>query len=242
MKKLLLVGLLALAVVASAFADVPNRPMTAANEAIAPYGTGGATGFCSIVYYNLCSGWLWTYSGFAAGDEPGVAFDMPTDCGKLAGETCVNNVFWWYWRYTTPGWGYTITYKMYNLDAQLCKLGAPVGVLAAQDPTERWNTGSVPGVATTDWLALTATYDKGGLPRFATDNNNASVAAPVACPGWVIGPLHTLYWGGTLTQYCPPQYFADGIGAVDALMDAGFTCSPTAVEDASWTGVKSLFR
>jgi hypothetical protein len=243
MKKLLVVGLVVLAAVAMAFAEVPNRPMSATNEAIAPHSSGGATGFCSIVYYNLCAGWLWTYSGWVAGDEPGVAFDLPTDCGKLPGETCQNTHFWWYWRYTTPGWGYTITYDLYNLDANLCKAGASLGTLAAQDPTERWNYGVVPGVITADWAAIVSKFDKGGLPRFATDNNNMSYAAPLACPGFVIGPIHTFFWGGLTTQYCPPQYFADNYGAVDCLMDAGFDCTGIiGTQDASWSGVKNLFR
>ena len=74
MKKLLLVALLSTAFAAGAFADIPTP--TAVQEAITPHSSGGATGFCSIVYYNICSGWIWIYSGWALGDEPGIAFDL----------------------------------------------------------------------------------------------------------------------------------------------------------------------
>ena len=244
MKKLLLVSFLALAVAAGAFADVQNHPRTALQEAVVPHSTGGATGFCSIVYYDLCSGWLWTYSGWALGDEPGVAFDLPNDCGKLPGEECTNTGFWWYWRYTIPTYGFTVSYDLYELDVNFCKAGPSLGNISGYDPVERWNFHYGLGAVTSDWAALIASYDSGSLPRFCTDNNNANFAAPLACPGYAIGPIQTYYWGGPTTQYCPPQYFADGYGAVDCLMDAGWDCQPsgTSTEDASWSGVKSLFR
>ncbi|RPJ43891.1 MAG: hypothetical protein EHM19_07805 [Candidatus Latescibacterota bacterium] len=241
---ILLLAALTLLLAAAAFADVPNRPRAALNEAIAPHATGGSRNYCSIIYYNLCSGWLWTYSGFAAGDEVGVSFDMPADCGMYPGEIVTNYSFWWYWRYTAPGWGYTITYRMYDLDAQLCKVGSPIYVIAGQDPTERWNYYPGFGMCWEPQVAITATYDKGGLPRFATDNNDASYSAPNGCPGFVIGPIHSHYWGGLATQYCPPQYFADNYGAVDCLMDALFDTYlwDSTKQPSSWTAVKSLFR
>ncbi|MFH1680789.1 MAG: hypothetical protein ABIH26_09100, partial [Candidatus Eisenbacteria bacterium] len=58
----------------AALADVPNRPKEAVRDAIVPHGIGGATGQCSVVYYNICSGWMWLYSGWEQGDEAGVAF------------------------------------------------------------------------------------------------------------------------------------------------------------------------
>jgi hypothetical protein len=237
---ILVILLLVLPAVVSS--DVPRRPREAVNEAIAPHGMGGARAFCSIVYYNLCSGWLWTYSGFVAGDQAGVMFDLPTDCSGSIDPVFITH-FWWYWRYTTPGWGYTITYDLYKLDANLCKNGAPQGTLAAQDPTERWNYYIIPGqVYYSPQIALTATYDKGGLPRFVTENNNMSYQAPGACPGYSVGPIHTFFWGGTTTQYCPPQYFADNYGAVDCLMDAGIEVMEGGTEPSSWSKVKTLFR
>jgi len=242
MKKLLVVSFLTLAVAAGAFADIPNVSKTALQEAIVPHGTGGATGFCSIVYYNLCSGWLWVWSGWAPGDEAGVCFDLPTDCGKLPGETCANTGFWWYWRYTAPGYGFTVSYDLYDLDASCCKV-ANVGGLANQDPVERWNYYAGLGTVTTDNAGLVATFDVGTLPYLGTDNNPKNFGAPVACPGYAPDGMHSFYFGGPATQYCPPLYLADGLGNVQILMDAGFDCQGgTATEDASWSGVKSLFR
>ncbi|MBM3320743.1 MAG: hypothetical protein FJY73_08730 [Candidatus Eisenbacteria bacterium] len=241
MKKLLLVGLLALAMAVAAFADIPNRDKTAVQEAITPHGGGGATGACSIVYYNLCSRWLWVWSGWSPGDEIGVVFDLPLDCGKLPGEECLNTGFWWYWRYTTPGWGYTVHYDVYDIDAAYCKIGGSLGTSASQDPVERWNFHPALGTAiTSDLGGILATWDKGGLPYAGTDNNYKNAAAPGLCPGYAPGPIRSFIW--LPAAVCPTYYFGDGMGPVQLLMDAGFDCQPTATEDASWTGVKSLFR
>jgi hypothetical protein len=242
MKKLLLVALLALAV-GTAFADVPNAPRTAIDEAIAPHATGGATGTCSIAYYNLCR-WLWVYSGFTPGDQVGVLFDLPLDCGKLPGEVCENTTFWWYWRYTTPNYGYSLTYNLYNLDANNCPVGAPLGTLAGMDPTERWNHyAGLGGGITSNITTIQAMFDKGGLPRMATDNNQSDLGDPTNCPGYVPHTvIHSVTWKYGPTVYCPPAYFADALGPVEIIMDAEFNCAATATQNESWTGVKSLFR
>ncbi|MBN1826174.1 MAG: hypothetical protein JW958_07905 [Candidatus Eisenbacteria bacterium] len=243
MKKLLLVAFLALALAATAFGDV-NRPHQAVQEAIAPHGDGGATGFCSIIYYNLCAGWLWTWSGWAPGDEVGVYFDLPADCGKLAGECCENLGSWWYWRYTLPTYGYEVHVDLWELDASFCKTSY-VGGSATIDPIERWNNFGGLGTVSSDYCGLMMTWVLGTLPRFASTNNVANIAAPNPCAGFVVPtiPGHTFYWGGAVTQYCPPQYLADGLGPSEGFIDASFDCQTgIATEPASWGEVKGLFR
>jgi hypothetical protein len=243
MKKLLLVAFLALALAATAFAEI-NRPHEAIQEAIAPHGDGGATGFCSIVYYNLCAGWLWTWSGWAQGDEVGVFFDLPTDCGKLAGEECAHLGAWTYWRYTQPTYGYLVNFDLWELDASYCKTNY-IGGVANIDPVERWNNFAGFGTVTSDYCALIMTWVKGTLPRLASTSNPKNLAAPLACPGYTVPaiPGHTFFWGGLTTQYCPPQYLADGQGPSEAFFDASFDCQMgSATENASWGEVKGLFR
>ena len=88
---------------------------------------------CSIVYYNICSGWVWLW-GPAGVNEIGVVFDLPADCGMEPGEEYTNTGFGWYWRYTIPGYYYTVDYNLWNLDDSWCKVGIAVGSLAGQDP------------------------------------------------------------------------------------------------------------
>ena len=245
MKKLLLVSALTLAVAFGAFADIVNKTSVAEHTPgiAAPVAGGGGTGPCTLVYYNFCSGWIWIWSGFNAGDEIGVAFDLPADCGKLPGEHCCHTGHFWYWRYTSPGYGFTVTYNLYETDAQVCLLGASVGS-AVLDPIERWNYTAGLGCVSGDVAALTATFDKGTLPYAATDNNASNLNAGPACitdPG-TPGLGTSLQWvvAGT-TVYCPPAAFADGVGYTDLAMQAYFECG-SATEDASWGEIKSLFQ
>ena len=248
MKKLLLVSALTLAVAFGAFADIVNKTSVAEhNPGMTAHGQGGggAAGSCSIIYYNFCSGWIWIWSGFVAGDEVGVNFDLPADCNKLAGEECCNTANWWYWRYTSPTYGFTVTYNLYNTDASGCLLGAPVGPSITLDPIERWNNSAGLGCVTSDVAALTATWDSGTLPYAATDNNASQLNTPAVCsldPGTPGAGTSLQYVVAGTTVYCPPAAFADGVGYVDLMMDASFTCTATATEDASWGEIKSLFQ
>ena len=238
MKKLLLVSFLALAFAAGAVADIDKFAM---QEAVVPHSDGGATGACSIIYYNLCSGWLWLFSGFVPGDMAGVVFDLPTDCNKVVGEDCANTGFWWYWRYTLPDYGYSLSYDLYEVDANMC-LTTSVGSLAAQDPVERWNYYAGLGSTIGDFAAIVATWDGGTLPYLGTEHNTNNAGSPVACPGFVLTVGHGYIWGNVGSVYCPPYHIAHD-GYVDVLMDAGFECpTPSSTEDASWGGIKNLFR
>ncbi len=238
MKKLSLVSFLVLVFAAGAVADISK---TAIQEAIVPHSNGGATGFCSITYYNLCSGWLWIFSGWVPGDMAGVVFDLPGDCGKLPEEECSNTHFWWYWRYTFPARGYSLSYDLYEVDAQMC-LTTSVGSIAYQDPVERWNYYDGLGTVSSDNVALVAKWNGGTLPYMLTEHNTYNTAAPVACPGFVPDVGRSYIWGNVNSVYCPPYHIAHD-NYVDVLMDAGFDCEEViGTEEASWGGIKSLFR
>lgn len=224
----------------SASADIPDRPRTAVQEAIAPHGGQGARDFCSVVYYDYCSGWIWIYSGWAADDRAGVVFDLPTDCGFLSGASVWNTHFWWYWRYTQPNRGFSVSYDLYEVDGNGCLIEPPVGSLDHYEPVERWNRMDGLGSVSTSKAALVATWDSGALPYFVTDNNGKNYAAPGACPGFAVRPPHTYRFGDGTTTYCPPVYFADGWGPVQCLMDAGWD-APTGTEAASWSAIKKMF-
>jgi hypothetical protein len=244
--RLVLATLAALAILALAagatYADIKSVPRMAIEDAVTPHATGGATGACSIVYYNLCR-WLYLY-GFHQGDEAGVLFDLPLDCGKQAGETCMNTGFWWYWRFTAPNRTF-IDYSLYGVDAQGCKQGTPLGTLTHMSPTERWN--HYPGLGgpfAFDRVAIIVSYDGAlAMPRVTTDNNVTNMGDPTNCPGYVPHTVgHSVFWRYQGNTYCPPVGFADALGPVELIMEASFSCEPVATEDESWSGVKRLFR
>ena len=236
MKKLLLVSFLALAFAVGAVADIEK---TAVREAIVPHSDGGATGVCSIIYFNVCSGWFWLFSGWDEGDMAGVVFDLPNDCGALPGEPITNWGFWWYWRYTMPGRGFTVSYELHEIDAQNCLMSI-AGSHAYQDPVERWNYSYGLGTVTSTNAALVARWDFGTFPYLCTEHNTSNTDAPVACPGFVPGVGHSYIWGNVDSTYCPPYHISHD-NYVDILMDAGFE-GWYSTENATWGGVKSLFR
>jgi len=235
--------------VSTATADIPFQRQ-AVQEAIVPPGrVEGGTGTCSVVYYNICSGWFWLWSPFTDRDgrwmdQIGVVFDLPEDCGKAPGSECTHLGFWWYWRYTRPGYGYTLSYHLWNADDGNCKVGPAIGALYRQDPVERWNYYPGLGSTTSDYVTITATMDKGALPYWVTDNNHKNAAAPIRCAGWP-GPIekHSFIFGeGYQGTICPTYYVGDQLGPVQFLMRASFSCPETSIEPASWGTIKSLFR
>lgn len=235
MKRLLpLLFLLALGSIAAADMPVPAQ---AIQEPIFGHGTGGATGFCSLAYYDYCSGWIWLYYS-GPGYWNGVVYDLPEECGKPPGAPCYNTHFWWYWRYTmfNRQW---VNYQVYEVDSTNCLVGEPLLEVNHFSPLERWNYHSGFGSSTADKVGFIAQAYNYGAPMMASDHNvwNQSVGC---------GTIPTVYRSYRFIEddlvLCPPVPFEDPLGPVNILMDAGFDCQTTGIEPASWGGVKNLFR
>ncbi len=249
MPKFIIAFALVLVSLAAVSADVSQKtPIAerAGSHDVAPT-QQGLNPTCTIVYYNFCSGWIWLWSDWNAGDQVGVTFDLPTDC------SWGNNIYYfcnigsfWYWRYTAPGYGFTITYDLYETDASGCLSGSSHGS-STMDPVERWNFTGGLGCAYDVVPAVTATWDQGTLPYAATDNNASNLNAGPACisdPGTPGTGTSLQYAAAGSTVYCPPIAFADGVGYVDLIMASFFSCAcyPDATKDASWGEIKSLFQ
>ncbi|MBM3321352.1 MAG: hypothetical protein FJY73_11820 [Candidatus Eisenbacteria bacterium] len=222
---------------ATAFADLPRRWEM---SGVVPHvQDAGSRNVCPIVYYNICSGYRWTWAWGMAGEEAGVVFDLPAECDKVQGTECTNLGFWWYWIQTQPGYNYTVTYRLFRADSQFCKAGPPIGTLSRQDPVERWNYYPGLGATQDDVVGLSASLDWGGRPYLVTDNNvknQQKGCAPVPTVA------HSMHYGTVWEQYCPPQPLTDQLGFVNILMDATFSCEETSIEPASWGAIKTLFR
>ncbi len=234
--KRILPAIFLLAIGSIATADIPV-PTQATQEPILGHGDGGATGFCSLAYYDYCSGWLWVYDS-GPGYWSGVVYDLPEDCGKPPGEAYTNTHFWWYWRYTWPGREF-VDYRVYEADSMNCLVGEPLLEVNHFSPLERWNYHSGFGSSTADHVAFIARAYWGSVPRMASDNNVWNQA--VGC-----GTIPTVFRSFRFIEddqvLCPPVPFEDPLGPVNILTDAGFDCETTGIEPASWGGVKSLFR
>ncbi|MBM3321572.1 MAG: hypothetical protein FJY73_12985 [Candidatus Eisenbacteria bacterium] len=232
-------AILVVLILAGAASAEPRIPFQEIRDEVVPHGGESLRlDACSVAYYNTCSGWVWVWSwGYA--EEAGVVFDLPSECGKTPGTPCTNAGFWWYWRYTLPGYNYTVTYRMYAVNSLFYKIGDPLGSLSHQDPVERWNYYPGLGATESDLVALTAMPDWGGYPFLITDNNAKN--QQVGCAP-VPSEQHTVYYGNWYDPYDPPEPLLDGLGFVNILMDATFSCEETSIEPASWGAIKTLFR
>ncbi len=198
----------------------------------------GRAGNCTIVQYDVCGGWIWSWEGFSAGDEIGVVFDLPGDCSKEVGGDCTNNGIWWYWRNTIPGRGFTIRYELWALDGSGCKTGSSLGSYT-HDPTEGWNQVGGIGSTSADDVAVIAVFN-GAFPYASSDNNvrNANEAVPCG-----VGSANSFQFASAGSPTCLPAQFDDVLGPVDLMAYASFTCDPASDSDEeSWGAIKSLFR
>jgi hypothetical protein len=137
MKKILLSMILVLAVAATGYA-IPVK--TAEHGSVPQRSHSTATDMCHLYYYNLCSGWVFYWSGYCYGmfaEAPyppqfGVVFDLadcPDDCRTLMDS-------WWACkRYNSYG---MVDVEIYCADYKGCPIGQPLAGIY----------GYVPDVAT----------------------------------------------------------------------------------------------
>ena len=132
--------------------------------------------------YNLCSGYIWIYSGFQPGEGVGVRFGGPNQ--PLGQRGCIGGGIKrgiYYFRNTVPGYG---QYVDLYLDTDDNDDGCPDGVLSSVlnvDPAERWNCvnygGGVGGAA--ESVILRQVRVGSIAPSFATDGPYSATCDPV---------------------------------------------------------------
>lgn len=238
---------LALCMAASAFAIEPFA-MKESKEA-----PGGASGVPCILngntngsaanyrWYNLCSGYIWLFSGWTNGDEMGVLFGGPTNTA-VSGDNDIKRTIT-YFRNVVPAYNQTVDVFVDVANSG----GTPLANIVADynlDPGMRWNcstfNASIP--CGTDYVVVRGRHDGGAAPTMVTDGpreacntdqfarsyyygtNAIGDGLPVAQTLLWIGPLGTpdnwLYW---------------------LILDTSDPCV-NAVENTSWGSVKGLYR
>jgi len=245
MKKLLLVAFMLLAFVMTASAAVEQHALKADVPALTE---GGAAGQCQLNYYNVCAGWVWYWTGWAPGDMAAMYWDIPTDCDSCeVGESVNWDLVAFYWAHCLPTYGYLVDHTTWEVDGGFC-LNTPLETWTT-DPVDGWNVFYPTVHPTTPLVGLSVTWVAGGYPHPYSENHPANYQAVLYCPGYFIDAGHTWYAGNGAPTYCLYDATAygyaimdDGMGPVDFIAQANFTCLTSATEDASWTGVKSLFR
>jgi hypothetical protein len=195
----------------------------------------------TIRYYNNCTGWVWVWSGWSAGETMGVHFDP---CGGPA----YLNVSWALTFSGVPsGYGFTGTIAVYG--GHNC--AAP---LLASQPylppvTSGWNATRWGGLPLTPNFALLISW--GGVSGItnstglASDHPFAGPTGPTACGRCFPSSRasHSRYYGVS-GAYCPSgTTLSDGLCDVEFMIDVNVKgCLPISVGDESWGKIKGLYR
>ena len=238
MRKLFLTAfvLAASLVVASTGLALEKTAMLVTDDGPDGWSAGSQT--CNVQYYNTCTGWLWVWGGWSAGDAMGTAF---TGCGS----NCTLDSGNVYFRTPAPaGYGFTGTAHVYAADANECPTGAPLASQALLPATGfnllNWNSLSVPNTFCVVWE-----WGPGGsgTTRAGTDHPAAGPTGPASCGACfpTTRTNHTYYWGTLASPLCPGSALFDGVCDAQFMWDANMLCS-VSVEDQSWGAVKNLYR
>jgi hypothetical protein len=202
------------------------------------------TSTCSIVYYNICTGWIWNWSGWSPTDILGVSFDS---CCDPSASTSVDGAFIYFTTGSPGGYGFTGSVDIQDANNTT---GCPEGAVIANQsllPLSGWNqiTFSGGAVVPDGSFAMSFTTGAGvGNPlTIATDHPAAGPTGPAACgtcyPTTRVN--HTFYWGTTASPLCPGSALNDTVCDAQYLWDAQVTCT-TAVESSNWAEIKALYR
>ncbi len=245
--------LLAMAVAAGAgfgFAEPIEEPVSARYDDIGAV-PGGAAGACTIIYYNLCSGWMRMLPTMGIGNKIGVVYDLASECTGGEEHECENIANYWYWYATGGAYGMfpNVSYSLFTVDENDC-LVTGSGATAVV-PMNGWNALPGLGSTTESRIALVATA-LGIIVKPITDDNVRNAAGGPACDGVGVGNGTSFRFRDTPggPGICPPEVLADGLGPVNLLVRSVWNC-PTATgvagpqgatESSSWSELKRLFQ
>jgi hypothetical protein len=195
-----------------------------------------AAASCSVTYANICTGWLWVWSGWSPTDIVGMIIDPCCDGGALIGTQA------YFWTGAPSGYGFTGTLSIQDVVA-----GCPGGTVYGSHPylpdgyavVDLWSAPAGP-------VALTYQGGPGlGSPHTVpTDHPAAGPTGPAAC-GFCYPstrPIHSFYFGNATTALCPGSTLNDGVCDAEFLFWFGYFDCPVSVEETSWGSVKNLYR
>lgn len=208
-----------------------------------PSGGWRAATSCSLAYYNICTGWIWNWSGWSPNDRFGVVFDHC--CGS--DQATLTSVSVYVYTGAPGGYGLTGALEVYDVDANSCPTGSPLYTQSWLPPTAYQEVvlgSGVPITGTSVAVAFTNSSVGGTPAAFTTDHPATGPSGPQACgycyPSTRVN--HSFYWGTSTTAVCPGSAFFDGVCNAELWWDAKFTCTPTAVESTTWGSLKALYR
>jgi hypothetical protein len=202
---------------------------------------GGST--CVARYYNICTGWVWVWSGFQDDVQYGVNFNSccPSGQGSLLTRTDI------FWGTGAPGgYGFTGTIDVFAADGNGCPSGAPLGS-QAHLPVSPWSSIDFSGapVSLPDSYVITYTnpvWDQNPT-AIGSDHPAAGPTGPQSCGTCFQSDrtIHSFVYGTAASPTCPGSTFFDGFCNAELMWEA-FTNCVSSVETSSWGQIKGLYR
>jgi hypothetical protein len=206
---------------------------------------GGSTA-CTVSYYNICTGWLWVWSGFVPEERIGVNFE--SCCSPPLGEAALESTELFWATGAPAGYGFTGTIDLWAADANGCPVGPS---LASQPhlPTELtvWATAdfSSAPVSLPSSFVLTYTFGTGlsNPAAIGSDHPAAGPTGPAACGTCYPNGRtnHSFDYGTPASPTCPGSVFNDGVCNAELMIEANLSCT-TSVDESSWGQIKGLYR
>ena len=194
------------------------------------------TSSCSVGYYNICTGYIWVWSGWAANSVMGTVYDT---CCLPGQDSNVTSTFFYYRTGAPASYGFTGTASLTDVDANDC----PTATLASQPilPASGWNFllwGTAVPARFAQVHVIADNLAFGSPVTVATDG--AGGACGVCFP--TTRTTNSYTWGTTGSPLCPGFAMNDGACNVEFLTNATLVCAGVSVEDESWGSIKNLYR
>ena len=200
---------------------------------------------CTITYYNICTGWIWIWSGWSPGDQFGVSF---TSCCAGGNESSVVGSWIYFGTGSPAGYGFTGTMEVYDADGNGCPTGASVYSDNMFLPTSGWNFVDLSSSAVlvpdaTFAMTYTLSATSGDPMDIWTDHPAAGPTGPASCGSCFPATrvANSFYYGTAASPLCPGSVLNDGVCDAEFIWDVDVSCT-VSVEATTWSSVKDLYR
>ncbi len=200
---------------------------------------------CTMSFYNTCTGWLWTWSGWAATETIGMTLTDGCYSGPWQPETLIATRLY-AWSGAPSGYGFTGTVRLHRRDANDC-----AGVVIAQQPLlPADGPNDVYWGVPDDVNGMVVTYEHADALNpdpivWPTDHPAAGPTGPTACGTCypTTRATHAYNYGLAASPLCPGEPVNDGVCNAEWLFWAAqFRWAGDYVEASSWAKVKELYR
>jgi len=202
---------------------------------------------CELAYYNVCTGWVWVWSGWQPNERVGVVFDACCSNARLVST-------WLYvWTGAPGGYGFTGTFTIQAADENGCPTGPPLlgDLFNPHHGNEigNWRFPTVLPMPIPDRCVAMITFGPGSYTPIAlpSDHPPAGPTGPPACGTcYPMGrPPHSFRYGTVDLPLCPGTPLTGETGnlcSAELLFTAELTCTGPEEEQRTWHSIEGLYR